>query len=890
MKKRDISFADVRAYLAARFPRLADWSRRGWAWIVRFVCTNKPGPRAWRGAAFGLAVGTFVVVADAVIHWVVLPIPTWWGAWEVSKQIIGALAAGVGIVVGAALLTKTPWRFRFAFVISVIILNEMFPFRGDLRVLTWSLLAFAFVGAGLASINRENLREVTTRVQRWVAIGGLVAGLASVVALLLWLSTDGYELPEYRNAAVEAEAGIPMLQLPDPSMPGDFTVLTLTYGSGTDIRRPEFGSEADLITETVDGRPMLQSWDDDDRGRERKAFWGFDRDELPLQARVWYPEGDGPFPLVLVVHGNHGMKDYSDPGYEYLGELLASRGIILASVDENFINGAIRQENDARGWLLLEHLKVWQQWNEDPENPFYGRVDMSRIGIIGHSRGGEAVAVAAAFNDLPYYPDDATLEFDYGFDIGAVIAIAPIMGQYRPGGRYTEPHDINYFVFHGANDMDVNSFASGLGQFEKVTFTDDEYHFKSALYVMAANHGQWNTVWGRYDGGPPYARMMNVHPLMSGEDQRQIGKVYISAFLEATLRGETGYVPLFADARAGADWLPDTAYLIAFEDSRSAKVATYEEDVDVTTTTMAGGRTWGENLTVWREDMVEMKWGPMETAAVYVGWMSEKECEDDDCDDEDDGAEDDHSESHDNNNDAADERNDLGSAMQHGQEEQEGGEAASEEEGLEDRAPARYVIELPESLVVDSASTLFFSMADADESPEPRNQDDEDEAEEDEAGQQGAEEIEQSGNAGHVAQGEEHDQVQAEHRDNDKNDNNENNDDEEEGEDKDAPREPIDLTVRLVDAAGEVAGLPLSRFSFLQPQLEVELDKAIFGDPERESEPVFQSFAFPLAWFLEVNPALDLSQIQRLEFVFDRTEKGVVIIDSIGFRAPPEGG
>jgi hypothetical protein len=181
-------------------------------------------------------------------------------------------------------------------------------------------------------------------------------------------------------------------------------------------------------------------------------------------------------------------------------------------------------------------------------------------------------------------------------------------------------------------------------------------------------------------------------------------------------------------------------------------------------------------------------------------------------------------------------------------------------------------------------------MADADESPEPRNQDDEDEAEEDEAGQQGAEEIEQSGNAGHVAQGEEHDQVQAEHRDNDKNDNNENNDDEEEGEDKDAPREPIDLTVRLVDAAGEVAGLPLSRFSFLQPQLEVELDKAIFGDPERESEPVFQSFAFPLAWFLEVNPALDLSQIQRLEFVFDRTEKGVVIIDSIGFRAPPEGG
>jgi dienelactone hydrolase len=904
MKKRDISFADVRDYLAGRFPRLTDWSRRAWAWIARFACTHKPGPRAWRGAAFGLALGTFIVVADALIHDVFLPLPTWWGAWGATKMIAGALAAGIGIVIAAALLTKTPWRFRFALVISVIILSELFPFRGDWRVLVGSLLAFAFAGAGLASINRRGFREVNTRVQRWVAIGGLVAGLASVVALLLWLSTDGYELPEYHNAAVEAEAGIPMLQLPDPSLPGDFTVLTLTYGSGTDIRRPEFGSEADLITETVDGRPMLQPWDNDDRGRERKAFWGFDRDELPLQARVWYPEGAGPFPLVLIVHGNHGMREYSDPGYEYLGELLASRGFILASIDENFINGAIRQENDARGWLLLEHLKVWEQWNEDPDNLFYGRVDMSRIGLIGHSRGGEAVAVAAAFNDLPYYPDDATVEFDYGFDIGAVIAIAPIMGQYRPGGRYTEPHDVNYFVFHGANDMDVSSFASGSGQYEKVTFSGDEYRFKSALYVMAANHGQWNTVWGRYDAGKPYARMMNVHPLMSGEDQRQIGKVYISAFLEATLRGESGYVPLFADARVGADWLPDTAYLIKFDDSRSTKVATFEEDVDVTTTTMAGGRTWGENLTVWREDMVEMKWGPMETAAVYVGWMNEEECGGDDCEDEDDDAESDDSEG--SNNDDNDDNEEHDAGIPGGTIQAEGIEAedvspSDEAQDLEEaegaRVPARYVVELPESLVIDPAATLFFSMADADESPEPRNRDDEDEENGDDneeghdTGEQNeaehgdqsehGQESEHAGQTGHDSDNED---------DNDDNESNNNDEKEQEDEDEDAPREPIDLTVRLIDAAGEVAELPLSRFSFLQPQLEVELNKAIFDDPDRESEPVFQSFAFPLAWFAEANPAFDPSEILRLEFVFDRTEKGVVIIDSIGFRAPAGGG
>ena len=276
-----------------------------------------------------------------------------------------------------------------------------------------------------------------------------------------------------------------ILDLPDPSIPGEHGVLELTYGSGTDVRRHEFGSGADLITETVDGTRFLQPWDDDRWGRARKVFWDFDRDELPLQGRAWYPDDPGLFPLVLIVHGNHRMEEFSDPGYEYLGELLASRGFIMVSVDENFINGNIRQENDVRGWLLLEHLRVWEQWNEDPEHPLYGLVDMGRIGLIGHSPGGEAVAVAAAFNDLPYYPDDATVEFDYNFDIGAVIAIAPIMGQYRPGGRFTTPRDINYFVIHGANDMDVSSFSSGSGQFEKVTFTGDEVVFPLEWFVGA---------------------------------------------------------------------------------------------------------------------------------------------------------------------------------------------------------------------------------------------------------------------------------------------------------------------------------------------------------------------------------------------------------------------
>ena len=149
------------------------------------------------------------------------------------------------------------------------------------------------------------------------------------------------------------------------------------------------------------------------------------------------------------------MEDFSDPGYAYLGELFASRGIIFASVDENYINFAIsawveffedrpglKEENDARGWLLLQHLAQWRDWNSDPDNQFHNKVDIDRVALIGHSRGGEAVGVAASFNSLQRYPDDATLAFDFDFNLRGVIAIAPVDGQYQPRDRGTPIRDV----------------------------------------------------------------------------------------------------------------------------------------------------------------------------------------------------------------------------------------------------------------------------------------------------------------------------------------------------------------------------------------------------------------------------------------------------------------
>ncbi len=453
-----------------------------------------------------------------------------------------------------------------------------------------------------------------TMTTRLLAGAALLLGAASCTpALKLTPSDAGVVLARQTLAA------------PDPAAPGPHRVLTLYYGSGTDKNRPEYRDSVAIKTGPVDASTLVSLGES---AKSRNKYWGFGPDKMPLNARVWYPDGPGPFPLVLVVHGNHNMKDFSDPGYDYLGRLLASRGYILASVDENFINGGIRGENDARGWFLLKHLELFGKFNGEEGNPFRGKVDMGNIVLMGHSRGGEAVANAAAFNRLKHYPDDATLTFDFGFDIKGIVSIAPVDGQYLPTGRKVEVRDVSYLTFHGSHDGDVTSF-HGLRIYDRLRFTDGAFRFKSAIYMYRANHGQWNTVWQNKDNGPRSARTLDLRGLVPQEEQRRFAEIYISAFLDVVLKGDKRYLPIFRDHRVIGGWLPKTMYVTRFETSAFHPLATFEEDIDVTSGSEPGVSLVGDSLATWKEATLPLRSAnrsstdvsqSQENQAVWVGW------------------------------------------------------------------------------------------------------------------------------------------------------------------------------------------------------------------------------------------------------------------------------
>src|SRR3989442_37670 len=136
-----------------------------------------------------------------------------------------------------------------------------------------------------------------------------------------------------------------------------------------------------------------------------------------------------------MLQGNHDMAEFPDPGDAYLGELRAGRGFIPAPVEENFLNSGLfhdpPKQQAVRGWMLLEHLKLWREWSQAAGNPFQGKVDLTRIALMGHSRGGEAAATAAVFNRMKYDPEDANIHFDYGFSIKSRGAHAPAERPYK---------------------------------------------------------------------------------------------------------------------------------------------------------------------------------------------------------------------------------------------------------------------------------------------------------------------------------------------------------------------------------------------------------------------------------------------------------------------------
>ncbi|WP_456274492.1 alpha/beta hydrolase family protein [Bacillus sp. AK031] len=556
------------------------------------------GNRAWKGAAAG-AAGVLIVFA-ALFG---LGLETGLGSFVdfLVVFIPGAALALLSpyiLLPFIMLLKKMPSRFlavvSSSVVLLVILLSQV---RSTQHILP---LSYALIGIGIISGGGIGYWWNSSR-KKGGNILVLCFGLVCLGGSAGWLVSPGIE-----RYPLQAEGVSPkQLEADDPSQTGNYQVSSFTYGSGTDKRRLHFGAEVDYHTDTVNASLVAGGWN-----KYRSWYWGFDKNKVPVNGTVWMPEGKGEFPLVLMVHGNHRMEEFSDTGYAYLGELLASRGYIAVSLDENFFNtsswsGGLNNEISARAWMMLKHLDQIKDFDQSKNNPLSEKVDFDNVALLGHSRGGQAAAVAAEYNKLERYPNNGILTFNFDYNIKSVIAIAPT-DYFTLGDKPVQLENINYFLLHGSYDSDLSEF-SGDRQYDGVKFTDGNEWFKSSIYIHGANHGQFNTVWGDNDTAFPMSLFINKKPLIEGDEQRQVAKTYISAFLDTTLKGNEEYKPMFRDYSYALDWLPDTVYVNRYQDNSFIVMNDYENDYELTTGNIEGFDFKGARLRIWSEGMLKTR-------------------------------------------------------------------------------------------------------------------------------------------------------------------------------------------------------------------------------------------------------------------------------------------
>ncbi|MDX3638328.1 hypothetical protein [Streptomyces sp. MB09-02B] len=303
---------------------------------------------------------------------------------------------------------------------------------------------------------------------------------------------------------------------------------------------------------------------------------------VEMTARVVAPKGaTGSRPLALFLHGRHGTcykpgteddvnadwpcADGYRPIPSHLGylrdqRLLASQGYVTVSVSANGINAQDGESEDAgaqaRSSLVRQHLARWADWSARRSSaPAVVRrapeADLSRVLLVGHSRGGEGVN-RAAMDSL--YPPPAAEDGYRGpvrWKVRGTVLIAPTIFGQNPVA------DVPSMTLLPGCDGDVSDL-QGENFVDGTRGTGRGTALHSAVYMVGANHNYFNSEWTPGEAVAPahddFATDPEEEPdpvcapgaatRLSAAQQHRAGAAYIAAAARLFIAGDDRVRPL----------------------------------------------------------------------------------------------------------------------------------------------------------------------------------------------------------------------------------------------------------------------------------------------------------------------------------------------------------
>ncbi|GGS12879.1 hypothetical protein GCM10010252_60520 [Streptomyces aureoverticillatus] len=239
---------------------------------------------------------------------------------------------------------------------------------------------------------------------------------------------------------------------------------------------------------------------------------------VEMRATVVGPaDAPGKRPLALFLHGRHytcfkpggddqgggwpctsGTKPVpSYRGYLHDQKLLASQGYVTVSISANGINGQDDVAQDggaqARSSLVRQHLARWADWSAGRgDAPKAVRdtapADLSKVLLVGHSRGGEGVNRAALDSLTPPPAAEDGAPGPARWNIRGTVLIGPTIFGQNP-----VPDVPSMTILPGCDgdvsDLQGQIYADGTRGVGRGTA------LHSAVYVVGANHNFFNSEW-----------------------------------------------------------------------------------------------------------------------------------------------------------------------------------------------------------------------------------------------------------------------------------------------------------------------------------------------------------------------------------------------------------
>ena len=154
-------------------------------------------------------------------------------------------------------------------------------------------------------------------------------------------------------------------------------------------------------------------------------------DGVALLVDLYLPEGEGPHPAVIDVHGG-GWQQGTRAGYRHWGPYLATRGIALFAVDYRLCKPNQKSFPEA-----VHDIRAAVQYLRGSAAAL--KLDGRRIALMGDSAGAHLAALVALAGDAPLFAG-AYRDDEFAKESARVKAVVGLYGVYDLAAQWQ--HDL----------------------------------------------------------------------------------------------------------------------------------------------------------------------------------------------------------------------------------------------------------------------------------------------------------------------------------------------------------------------------------------------------------------------------------------------------------------